>query len=62
VLAFLRSHSLKIVAIIGCGTAAQLAASIAALDFALSDADWKTLREVTRHKNHWFNKDLWKRH
>jgi aryl-alcohol dehydrogenase-like predicted oxidoreductase len=62
VLAFLRSHSFKVVPIIGCGTPAHLAASIAALDFVLSDADWKTLRELTSRKNRWFNKYLWKRH
>jgi aryl-alcohol dehydrogenase-like predicted oxidoreductase len=62
VLAFLRSHPFKAVPIIGCGTPAHLAASIEALDFVLSDADWKRLRELTSHKKHWFNKYLWKRH
>lgn len=61
VLAFLRSHSFNVVPIIGCGTRAHLAASIEALDFVLSDADWKSLREVTRHKPGWFNRFLWKR-
>jgi aryl-alcohol dehydrogenase-like predicted oxidoreductase len=62
VLAFLRSHSFKLVPIVGCGTPAHLAASIEALDFVLSDADWKRLRELTSHKKHWFNKYLWKQH
>jgi aryl-alcohol dehydrogenase-like predicted oxidoreductase len=62
VLAFLRSHSFKIVPIIGCGTPAHLAASVEALDFALSDADWKTLRELTSRKSRWFSKYLCKRH
>src|SRR4029450_2133105 len=43
VLAFLRSHPFKVVPIVGCGTSAHLAASIEALDFALSDADWRNL-------------------
>ena len=46
VLAFLRSHSFKLVPIVGCGTPAHLSASIEALDFVLSDADWKNLREA----------------
>jgi aryl-alcohol dehydrogenase-like predicted oxidoreductase len=46
VLAFLRSHSFSVVPIVGCGTPAHLAASIEALDFVLSDADWKNLREA----------------
>src|SRR5439155_3702408 len=62
VLAFLRSHSFNVVPIIGCGIPAHLAASIEALDFVLSDSDWKSLREVTSHKPGWFNKYLWKRH
>jgi aryl-alcohol dehydrogenase-like predicted oxidoreductase len=62
VLAFLRAHPFKVVPIIGCGTPAHLVASIAALDFVLSDADWKRLRELTSHKTGWFNKFLWKRH
>ena len=61
VLAFLRSHSFKVVPIIGCSTPAHLAASIEALDFVLSDADWKDLREATRHKLGWFGSYLWKR-
>ena len=61
VLAFLRSHSFKVVPIIGCGTRAHLAASIEALDFVLSDADWGSLRELTSRRNRWFNKYLWKR-
>jgi aryl-alcohol dehydrogenase-like predicted oxidoreductase len=61
VLAFLRSHSFKVVPIIGCGTPAHLTASIEALDFVLSDADWKDLRDATRYKPGWFNKYLWKR-
>src|SRR5437763_1330812 len=62
VLAFLRSHSFKVVPIVGCGTPAHLTASIEALDFVLSDADWKALRELTRHKRGRFYKYLWKRH
>jgi aryl-alcohol dehydrogenase-like predicted oxidoreductase len=62
VLAFLRSHSFKVVPIIGCGTPAHLAASIEALDFVLSDTDLKSLRELTTHRPRWFNKYLWKRH
>ncbi|HYT20308.1 MAG TPA: aldo/keto reductase [Candidatus Polarisedimenticolia bacterium] len=62
VLAFLRSHPFKVVPIIGCGTPAHLAASIEALDFVLSDADWKTLCEVTSHRAGWFSRYLWKRH
>jgi aryl-alcohol dehydrogenase-like predicted oxidoreductase len=62
VLAFLRSHPFKVAPIIGCGTPAHLAASIEALDFVLSDADWKTLREVTSHGFGWFSRYLWKRH
>jgi aryl-alcohol dehydrogenase-like predicted oxidoreductase len=62
VLAFLRSHSFKLVPIVGCGTPAHLSASIEALDFVLSDADWKSLRELTSRKNRWFNKYLWKQH
>src|SRR4029077_2109482 len=53
VLAFLRSHSFEVVPIIGCGTPAHLAASIKALDFALSDADWKSLRELTSYNPGW---------
>jgi len=60
VLAFLRSHSFKVVPIIGCSTPAHLAASLEALDFVLSDADWKGLREAASHKPGWFNKYLWK--
>jgi aryl-alcohol dehydrogenase-like predicted oxidoreductase len=62
VLAFLRSHPFKVVPIIGCGTPAHLAASIDALDFVLSDADSKSLRELTSRKNRWLHKFLWKRH
>jgi len=62
VLAFLRSHPFKVVHIVGCGTSVHLAASIEALDFALSDADRRNLRELTSHKDRWFNKYLWKRH
>ncbi len=62
VLAFLRLHPFDVVPIIGCGTPAHLAASIEALDFALSDADWKSLRDLTSRRNRWFNKNLWKRH
>src|SRR6478672_660713 len=61
VLAFLRSHSFKVVPIIGCSTPVHLAASIEALDFVLSDADWKDLGEATRHKLRWFGSYLWKR-
>ena len=61
VLAFLRSHPFKVVPIIGCSTPAHLAASIEALDFVLSDNDWKTLREAASYKPGWFNKYLWKR-
>src|SRR6266446_6546459 len=49
-LAFLRLHSFSVVPIVGCGTPAHLAASIKALDFVLSHADWKSLRELTRQK------------
>jgi aryl-alcohol dehydrogenase-like predicted oxidoreductase len=62
VLAFLRSQPFKVVPIIGCGTPAHLAASIEALDFILSEADSKSLRELTRCKNRWFTRYLWKRH
>jgi len=62
VLAFLRAYPFKVVPIIGCGTPAHLAASIEALDFVLSDADWKSLRDLTSRRNRWFNKNLWKRH
>ena len=62
VLAFLRSYPFDVVPIIGCGTPAHLAAIIQALDFVLSDADWKTLREVTSHRPGWFSRYLWKRH
>jgi aryl-alcohol dehydrogenase-like predicted oxidoreductase len=62
VLAFLRSHSFKVVPIVGCGTPAHLAASIEALDFVLSDADWERLRELASQKNRWFGNYLWKRH
>jgi aryl-alcohol dehydrogenase-like predicted oxidoreductase len=58
VLAFLRSHPFDVVPIVGCGTPAHLIASIEALDFVLSDADWKRLREVTSHKPGWFNRFL----
>jgi aryl-alcohol dehydrogenase-like predicted oxidoreductase len=61
VLAFLRAHSFSVVPIVGCGTPAHLAASIEALDFVLSDADWKGLRELTSHKTGWFKTYLWKR-
>jgi aryl-alcohol dehydrogenase-like predicted oxidoreductase len=61
VLAFLRSHSFKVVPIVGCGTPAHLAASIEALPFVLSDADVKSLRELTNSKPGWLNKYLWKR-
>jgi len=61
VLAFLRTHPFKVVPIIGCGTLAHLAHSIEALDFALSDADWNSLRELTSRKRGWFNRFLCKR-
>jgi aryl-alcohol dehydrogenase-like predicted oxidoreductase len=61
VLAFLRSHSFKVVPIVGCGTPAHLAASIEGLHFVLSDADLKSLRELTNSKAGWLNKYLWKR-
>jgi aryl-alcohol dehydrogenase-like predicted oxidoreductase len=61
VLAFLRAHSFKVVPIVGCGTTAHLAASIEALHFVLSDADLKSLRELTNSKPGWLNKYLWKR-
>jgi aryl-alcohol dehydrogenase-like predicted oxidoreductase len=61
VLAFLRSHPFKVVPIVGCGTLAHLAASIDALDLALSEADWKALREATTYKSGWFSRYLWKR-
>jgi len=61
VLAFLRSHPFEVVPIVGCGTPEHLSASIKALDFVLSDADWKSLREVTSHKPGWFNRFFWKR-
>jgi len=61
VLAFLRKYPFKVVPIIGCGTPAHLAASIEALDFVLSDADWESLCELTNHKPGWFNNYLWKR-
>jgi aryl-alcohol dehydrogenase-like predicted oxidoreductase len=61
VLAFLRSHSFKIVPIIGCGTPAHLAASIEALDFSLSEADWNSLCELTSCKRGWFDSLLWRR-
>jgi len=60
VLAFLRAYSFKVVPIIGCGTPAHLAASIKALDFVLSDADWERLRELNSQKSRWFSKYLWK--
>jgi aryl-alcohol dehydrogenase-like predicted oxidoreductase len=62
VLAFLRSHPFKVVPIIGCGTQEHLVASVGALDFVLSDADWKALREVTSHRPRMFSRYLWKRH
>ena len=62
VLAFLRAHSFKVVPIIGCTTPAHLATSIEALNFSLSDLEWKSLRELTSHKPGWFNRYLWKRH
>jgi aryl-alcohol dehydrogenase-like predicted oxidoreductase len=61
VLAFLRSHPFEVVPIIGCGTQAHLAASIEALDFVLSDADWKNLRRLTSEKRGWLNRLLWRR-
>lgn len=61
VLAFLRSHPFGVVPVVGCGTLAHLAASIEALDFVLSEADWKNLREATTRKSGWFNRFLWKR-
>jgi aryl-alcohol dehydrogenase-like predicted oxidoreductase len=61
VLAFLRAHSFKVVPIVGCGTPAHLTASIEALHFVLSDADLKSLRELTNSKPGWLNKYLWKR-
>jgi aryl-alcohol dehydrogenase-like predicted oxidoreductase len=62
VLAFLRSHPFKVVPIVGCGTPAHLAASIEALNFVLSDADLKSLRELTSRKKQWFNKYLRRPH
>lgn len=62
VLAFLRAHPFKVVPIIGCGTPAHLVASMEALNFALSDADWKGLCELTNSKRGWLNKYFWKRH
>jgi aryl-alcohol dehydrogenase-like predicted oxidoreductase len=56
VLAFLRSHPFDVVPIIGCGTQAHLTAAIEALDFALSDADWKALCDVTSRKPGWFDR------
>ena len=61
VLAFLRSHPFKVVPIVGCGTPAHLAASIEALEFTLSDPDWKSLSELTSRKRGWFKSFLWKR-
>jgi aryl-alcohol dehydrogenase-like predicted oxidoreductase len=61
VLGFLRSHPFDVVPIVGCGTPAHLAASIEAVDFVLPDADWNTLREITKHKAGWFSRVLWKR-
>ena len=61
VLAFLCSHPFKVVPIVGCSTPAHLASSIEALQFVLSDADLKNLRELTNSKAGWFNKYLWKR-
>ncbi len=61
VLAFLRAHPFKVVPVIGCGTSAHLAASIEALDFVLSDAEWKSLRELTSRRDGWL-KNFWKRH
>jgi len=61
VLAFLRAHPFQVVPIIGCGTPVHLAASIEALDFVLTDGDYKALRELTTHKPGWFNRFLWKR-
>jgi aryl-alcohol dehydrogenase-like predicted oxidoreductase len=62
VLAFLRSHPFDVVPIVGCGTPAHLSASIEALDFVLSDADWRMLHEITSYKSRWFSKYLCKRH
>jgi aryl-alcohol dehydrogenase-like predicted oxidoreductase len=61
VLAFLRSYPFKVVPIVGCGTLVHLAASIAALNFTLSNDDWNSLRELTNSKAGWLNKYLWKR-
>lgn len=61
VLAFLRSHSFKVVPIVGCGSPAHLAASIEALDFVLSDAELKSLGGLTNSEPGWLNKYLWKR-
>jgi aryl-alcohol dehydrogenase-like predicted oxidoreductase len=61
VLAFLRSHPFDVVPIVGCGTQAHLTAAIEALDFALSDADWKALCEVTDRKPGWFDRFSWRR-
>jgi aryl-alcohol dehydrogenase-like predicted oxidoreductase len=60
VLAFLRSHAFPVIPIVGSGTPAHLAASVDALNFVLSDADYKALRELTTHKPGWFNRFLWK--
>jgi aryl-alcohol dehydrogenase-like predicted oxidoreductase len=62
VLGFLRAHPFKVVPIVGSGTPVHLAASIKALDFVLSDADWKSLCELTSPKRGWLNSFLWKRH
>jgi aryl-alcohol dehydrogenase-like predicted oxidoreductase len=59
VLAFLRAHPFSVVPIIGCSTPDHLAASIKALDFALPEADWNSLRELTRLKKGWLNNLLW---
>lgn len=58
VLAFLRAYPFKVVPIIGCSTPAHLASSIEALNFSLSDLDWKDLRELTSYKPGWFSKYL----
>jgi aryl-alcohol dehydrogenase-like predicted oxidoreductase len=53
VLAYLRAHPFRVVPIVGCSTPAHLADSIKALDFILSDADWKSLRELVEKKASW---------
>jgi aryl-alcohol dehydrogenase-like predicted oxidoreductase len=51
VLAYLRSHPFRVVPIVGCQNQAHLAASIQAMDFILSEADGKFLRELVRRQS-----------